>query len=69
VKDHHIECITLKRGLAGAKPPGFVAWIVQLLGAKVGEDTILDLFPGTGAMLGVWRIEAHQKGGESDGGK
>lgn len=56
VKDHHIEVITLKRGVVGAKPPGFAAWIPQLLGADVREnDTITDLFHGSGAMLGVWR--------------
>lgn len=55
VRDYHSEPITLRRGLPGAKPPGFSLWIVQLLGAKIGEDTIVDLFPGTGAMCGVWR--------------
>jgi hypothetical protein len=55
VRDYHSEVITLRRGLPGAKPPGFSLWIVNLLGAKIGEDTITDLFPGTGAMLGVWR--------------
>lgn len=56
VRDYHSEVITLKRGMAGAKPPGFVAWIVALLGADVRQgDTITDLFHGSGAMLGVWR--------------
>ena len=42
--------------VAGAKPPGFVAWVVALLGADVRRcDTITDLFHGSGAMLGVWR--------------
>lgn len=58
VRDYHSEVITLKRGLPGAKPPGFALWIVQLLGADVRQgDTITDLFPGTGAMLGVWRSD------------
>lgn len=67
VKDHHIEVITLKRGLAGAKPPGFSLWIVKLLGAQLGEDTITDIFPGTGAMMGVWRqptFSPQPRGGE-----
>jgi hypothetical protein len=56
VRDYHEECITMKRGTPGAKPPGFVAWIVALLGADVRQgDTITDLFHGSGAMLGVWR--------------
>jgi hypothetical protein len=56
VRDWHSEVITLRRGLPGAKPPGFSKWIADLLGADVRQgDTITDLFPGTGAMLGVWR--------------
>lgn len=56
VRDWHSEVITLPRGTPGAKPPGFVAWIVALLGADVRRgDTITDLFYGSGAMLGVWR--------------
>lgn len=56
VRDWHSENITMRRGLPGAKPPAFSKWIVDLLGADVRQgDTITDLFPGTGAMLGVWR--------------
>lgn len=59
VKDHHIEVITMRRGMPGAKPPGFAAWIPKLLGADVRQgDTITDLFHGSGAMLGVWRAAA-----------
>lgn len=55
-RDYHSENITLRRGLPGAKPPGFAAWIVNLLGANVRKgDVIHDIFHGTGAMLGVWR--------------
>lgn len=57
VRDWHSEVITLRKGVPGAKPPGFVAWVVALLGADVRKgDTIDDLFPGSGAMLGVWRL-------------
>lgn len=56
VRDWHSENITMLRGTPGAKPPGFVAWVVSLLGADVRKgDTITDLFHGSGAMLGVWR--------------
>lgn len=59
IRDYHSEPITLRRGMPGAKPPGFVSWIVQLLGADVRQgDTITDLFHGSGAMLGVWRMVA-----------
>lgn len=56
VRDWHSENITMRRGLPGAKPPGFPQFVANLLGADVRQgDTITDLFPGTGAMLGVWR--------------
>lgn len=56
IRDWHSENITMRKGLPGAKPPGFAKWVVDLLGADVNQgDTITDLFPGTGAMMGVWR--------------
>jgi hypothetical protein len=56
VRDWHSENITMRRGMPGAKPPGFPFWIADLLGARVDlGDTITDLFHGSGAMLGVWR--------------
>lgn len=59
IRDYHSEPITLQRGMPGAKPPGFVTWIVNLLGADVRRgDTITDIFHGSGAMLGVWRPAA-----------
>lgn len=62
VRDWHSENITLRRGMPGAKPPGFAAWIVDLLGADVTRgDTIADLFFGSGAMLGVWRSVSSPK--------
>ena len=36
-------------GFAGSKPPGFAAWIADLLGAT-SDDTIDDLFAGSGAI-------------------
>ena len=59
--DWHSENITMRRGFQGAKPPGFAQWIVRLLNAQVDKgDTITDLFHGSGAMLGVWRVDAKQ---------
>lgn len=49
VRDWHSENITLRKGLCGAKPPKFAAWIESLLGFQQG-DTLDDLFPGTGQM-------------------
>jgi hypothetical protein len=39
-------------GFPGQKPPPFTRWIVELLGAT-HEDTIDDLFPGSGAVGAV----------------
>ncbi len=48
-KDFVVEPITLKRGLTGAKPAKVCGWVLDLLGAKPGDE-VADLFPGTGAM-------------------
>lgn len=49
VRDWHSESITLKRGLCGAKPEGFVLWLFDLMGLE-RNDEITDLFPGTGVV-------------------
>ena len=41
-------------GFAGSKPPGFAAWIYDLLGA-LPDDSIDDLFPGTGFVTSEFR--------------
>lgn len=48
-KDFIVEPITLKKGLTGAKPLKFCAWVLDLLGYAPG-DALDDLFPGTGVM-------------------
>lgn len=45
--------ITLKKGLTGAKPPAFCEWLFEVLGASA-EDTLTDLFPGTGIVTRCW---------------
>jgi len=47
VRDWVSANITLKKGLAGAKPPPFCRWIFDLIGAQSG-DVFSDLYPGTG---------------------
>ena len=47
--------ITLKRGLAGAKPEPFNLWLFDLLG-MTPADEFVDLFPGTGGAT-----QAHEK--------
>jgi len=49
VKDHIAECITLRKGLAGAKPEPFCRWVLDLIGWRPGDE-IEDVFPGTGVM-------------------
>ena len=48
-RDHLAAPITLRRGLIGAKPAAFCAWILNLLGYVEGDD-VTDLFPGSGSM-------------------
>lgn len=55
VRDWHSESITLKKGLVGAKPYGFCRWIFELLGLTPA-DTLVDLYPGTGAVTKAWEI-------------
>ena len=59
VRDWCSANITLKRGLTGAKPAAFAAWLFDLLGMEAGDD-LVDLFPGTGAIGAAWaaRTEA-----------
>lgn len=52
--------ITMRRGLAGAKPAQWTRWVLSLLNAEPG-DTIDDLFPGSGAITAAidqWRAAA-----------
>jgi hypothetical protein len=55
VKDHVAESITMKRGLAGAKPERFCFWLFDLVGLRP-EDEFTDMFPGSGAVTA-----AHQR--------
>jgi hypothetical protein len=45
--------ITLKRGLTGAKPEKLCHWAFEVAGAQP-DDTLCDLFPGTGAVSRAW---------------
>lgn len=39
-----------RRGFVGAKPPEWTRWVLDMLGYAPGEDTIDDIFPGSGAV-------------------
>ena len=53
VRDWVSASITLRRGLAGAKPRAFALWLFELLAAEP-IDTLVDVFPGTGAIASAW---------------
>jgi hypothetical protein len=57
VQDFCVANITLRKGLAGAKPGAFVRWLRELLGYREG-DQFVDLFPGTGGVRRVWMSES-----------
>jgi hypothetical protein len=48
-KDFLAAPITLRKGLTGAKPATFCDWVLDLLDVRT-DDTLDDLFPGTGSM-------------------
>lgn len=52
--------ITLQKGLTGAKPYEFCAWLFDVLG-MCPDDELADLFPGSGAVAEAW--EAWKQGG------
>jgi hypothetical protein len=57
VRDWVSANILLKKGLAGAKPPAFCSWLINLLAIEP-QDDIHDLFPGTGSFttaVDLWR--------------
>jgi len=54
VRDWVSENITLRRGLAGAKPVGFCRWMFDVLNVQ-SEDEFVDVFPGTEAVTSALR--------------
>lgn len=53
LRDWISEPITMKRGLAGAKPEAVCWWAFEVLGVEP-DDELVDLFPGTGAVTRAW---------------
>lgn len=58
VRDWVSVNITLRKGLVGAKPPEFCAWVFDVLNLQPG-DQFDDLYPGTGVVgeLALQRTE------------
>jgi hypothetical protein len=52
-RDWIAEPITLKRGLTGVKPEKVCRWAFAMVGAEA-QDTLDDLYPGTGAVTRAW---------------
>ncbi len=53
VRDWISSNITLERGVIGAKPEAFCNWVFSMLGASK-DDTLDDLYPGSGAVSRAW---------------
>jgi hypothetical protein len=53
VRDYVSASITLRKGLAGAKPRAFAFWLFEVLGMEP-DDELVDLFPGTGAITNAF---------------
>lgn len=49
IRDWHKASIALKKGFRGAKPPEVVHWLMEVLNVQP-QDTVDDLFPGSGAV-------------------
>ena len=52
-RDWLAESMTMRRGLAGAKPAAVCRWLFDVLGADP-DDELCDLYPGTGAVSDAW---------------
>jgi hypothetical protein len=60
VRDFVSASITLKNGLTGAKPLAFCEWIIDLMGARRGDE-FDDVFPGSGVFGAAWRQRCAQQ--------
>lgn len=54
MRDWVSESMTMRRGLTGVKPDAVCRWAFEMLGAQP-DDTLYDVFPGTGAVTAAWQ--------------
>lgn len=54
MRDWVSQCITMKKGLTGAKPHPVCRWAFEMVGANPDDD-LIDLFPGTNAVSNAWQ--------------
>lgn len=59
VRDFLVHSITLGKGTVGAKPEAFCRWVFDLLNLRP-EDTLVDLFPGSGVVSRQWFLRKYQ---------
>lgn len=45
-----LDCAAPRRGFAGSKPEAWTRWVLAALGYLPGEDTMTDVFAGSGAV-------------------
>ena len=45
-----LRCAPPASGFAGAKPAAWTRWVLDALGYDQDQDTVVDLFPGSGAV-------------------
>lgn len=63
VRDWAAVNIALKRGFPGAKPAGFVHWLLEVFNVQPGDE-VVDLFPGSGSVTNAidgWREATGQR--------
>ena len=46
-----LRCAPAARGFIGAKPAAWTHWVLDALGYAPEDDTVTDLFPGSGSVL------------------
>ena len=54
-RDWVSACITLRKGLSGAKPLDFCFWLFDFANLN-GDDEFVDMFPGTGIVGEAWSM-------------
>jgi hypothetical protein len=59
IRDWVSACITLQRGVVGAKPDEFCVWLFRVLNMRPGDE-LHDLFPGSGAVTRAWESYCRQ---------
>lgn len=45
-----MKCAAPRVGFAGAKPPQWTRWVLDMLGFDAETDTVTDVFPGSGSV-------------------